>query len=167
AEKRQKEAAERAAAEKQRRQQEEAARLAAEQRRREAAEKAAAEKAAAEKKRQEEEAARQKAEAERKAEAAKQAAQLQNAMDKAMKDIKRKVTNAWIRPVSIKTGLKCVIAVKVISGGEVMSAKVTTSSGDELFDRSAENAVRKASPLPIPTELSKEFRTFTFVFKPE
>jgi colicin import membrane protein len=57
----------------------------------------------------------------------------------------------------------------VITGGEVMDVEVVGSgSGDELFDRSAENAVRKASPLPIPPELMEEFKpTFTFEFKPD
>jgi len=47
---------------------------------------------------------------------------------------------------------------------------VIGSSGDPIFDRSAENAVRKASPLPVPQDrnlFNQEFRVFTFVFKPE
>jgi colicin import membrane protein len=45
-----------------------------------------------------------------------------------------------------------------------------SSSGDAVFDRSAENAVRKASPLPVPQDkvlFNKDFRVFAFVFKPE
>jgi colicin import membrane protein len=43
------------------------------------------------------------------------------------------------------------------------------SSGDPAFDRSAEAAVRRASPLPLPAnrELFENFRSFTFVFKPQ
>jgi colicin import membrane protein len=51
-----------------------------------------------------------------------------------------------------------------------MEAVVVSSSGDPIFDRSAENAVSKASPLPVPQDKSlfnDEFRVFTFVFKPE
>jgi colicin import membrane protein len=51
-----------------------------------------------------------------------------------------------------------------------MDAVVVNSSGDDIFDRSAENAVRKASPLPVPQDrnlFSQNFRVFTFIFKPE
>jgi colicin import membrane protein len=67
-------------------------------------------------------------------------------------------------------GLKCTIQVKLLPSGDVMEAVVVSSSGDPVFDRSAENAVRKASPLPVPQDkglFNQEFRIFTFVFKPE
>jgi colicin import membrane protein len=37
------------------------------------------------------------------------------------------------------------------------------------FDRSAEVAIRKASPLPMPEDdnIAKEFRSFTLTFNPE
>jgi colicin import membrane protein len=66
--------------------------------------------------------------------------------------------------------LKCTIQVKLLPSGEVMDAVVVSSSGDAVFDRSAENAVRKASPLPVPQDkvlFNKDFRVFAFVFKPE
>jgi colicin import membrane protein len=52
----------------------------------------------------------------------------------------------------------------------VIDAEVVSSSGDEIFDRSAENAVNKASPLPIPKDkelFSREFRSFQFLFNPK
>jgi colicin import membrane protein len=64
---------------------------------------------------------------------------------------------------------KCTIRVKLTSDGTVIDAKVITSSGNDVFDRSAENAVNKSSPLPVPKDkelFNKEFRTFTFVFNP-
>jgi len=84
--------------------------------------------------------------------------------------IMQKVTNRWIRPLSAKKGLTCQVRVKLLPSGDVMDVQVIKSSGDSIFDRSAENAVRKASPLPVPrkrTLFSKHFRTFTFNFKPE
>ena len=84
--------------------------------------------------------------------------------------IKQKVNRSWIRPVSTTAGLKCTIRVRVLSDGTVMDAKVISSSGDEDFDRSAENAVNKASPLPIPKDkelFAKEFRSFQFLFNPK
>ena len=62
-----------------------------------------------------------------------------------------------------------IISVKVTRDGEVTSANVVRSSGDAIFDRSAENAVLKASPLPFPGnpkyyEFIKEFQ---FKFNPD
>jgi colicin import membrane protein len=47
--------------------------------------------------------------------------------------------------------------------------KIVKSSGNAVFDRSAESAVYKAAPLPQPTDpkAAAEFRDFQFIFKPE
>ena len=84
--------------------------------------------------------------------------------------IKQKVNRSWIRPVSTTAGLKCTIRVKLLSDGTVIDAEVISSSGDEDFDRSAENAVNKASPLPVPKDkelFAREFRSFQFLFNPK
>jgi colicin import membrane protein len=148
-----------------------------------AAEKVAAEKAAAKAKAEAE--AKAKAEAERaaaakaKAEAEAKAAQeaarakaaaSQEAINNAIKAIRLKVNRSWIRPISTKSGLKCRIRVRLMSDGTVIEAEVISSSGDEIFDRSAENAVNKASPLPVPQDkelFAKSFRSFTFTFDPD
>nr|WP_305906707.1 cell envelope integrity protein TolA [Methylomarinum sp. Ch1-1]MDP4519406.1 cell envelope integrity protein TolA [Methylomarinum sp. Ch1-1] len=132
----------------------------------------------AEEKRKQELLAKQKAEQARREELARQQAEAAKA--KAEQDrqatitataaIQRKVNNSWIRPMTSSKGLSCTVQVKLLASGDVMDASVVKSSGDSVFDRSAENAVRKASPLPVPkdrTLFSRNFRTFTFVFKPE
>ena len=84
--------------------------------------------------------------------------------------IKQKVKRSWIRPVKTTAGLKCTIRVRLLSDGTVMDAEVISSSGDEDFDRSAENAVNKASPLPVPKDkelFAREFRSFQFLFNPK
>jgi colicin import membrane protein len=83
--------------------------------------------------------------------------------------IKPKVTRSWLRPPSAKSGLSCKIQVRLLPGGEVADAQVVSSSGDPAFDRSAEAAVRKASPLPWPPDpkVAEQLRSFTFTFKPE
>ncbi len=114
---------------------------------------------------QREELARQQAEA-----AKAKAEQDRQATITATAAIQRKVNNSWIRPMTSSKGLSCTIQVKLLTSGDVMEAHVINSSGDAVFDRSAENAVRKASPLPVPKDPSlfaNHFRTFTFVFKPE
>jgi len=52
--------------------------------------------------------------------------------------------------------------------GEVISVKVTESSGDFSFDRSAEKAVTGASPLPVPTDqkiFERDFRSLTINYE--
>jgi len=118
----------------------------------------------AEKVRREAQAKQQAAAAKAKAEQDKQATLSATAA------IQRKVNNSWIRPMTASKGLNCTVQVKLLSSGDVMDASVIRSSGDDIFDRSAENAVRKASPLPVPrdkTLFTRKFRTFTIVFKPE
>lgn len=83
--------------------------------------------------------------------------------------IKQKVERSWARPPSAQKGLECSVRVRLVQSGEVMSAKVVRSSGNDIFDRSVENAVYKASPLPLPEDKSlfDHFRELEFKFKPE
>ena len=106
------------------------------------------------------------------AEAATQAKLAAQALaeQQAKQAIQQKVNRSWIRPVSAEAGLKCTIRVKLMSDGTVIDAEVISSSGDEIFDRSAENAVNKASPLPVPKDkelFAREFRAFEFLFNPK
>ena len=83
--------------------------------------------------------------------------------------IKNKTEDAWIRPMNAASGLKCVIQVRLLASGDVMDAVVVESSGNSIFDRSAENAVRKASPLPVPQDralFNQKYRVFKLVFNP-
>ena len=137
------------------------------------AEQAAKQKAEAERKRKAEEAARAKAESEMQARlaaerAALEAQRVQSMLGEYIAYIADKVERNWLRPPGSPAGLKCTVNVKLIPGGEVVSARVVQSSGDTLFDDSAEKAVLKASPLPVPDDPSaaKHFRDFNFVFKP-
>jgi len=94
----------------------------------------------------------------------------QSEAEQAKLAIKQKVNRSWIRPVSTTAALKCTIRVRLLSDGTVMDAEVISSSGDEDFDRSAENAVNKASPLPVPKDkelFAREFRSFQFLFNPK
>lgn len=82
--------------------------------------------------------------------------------------IKEKVERHWTRPATAKTGMSCDVKVRIIPGGNVLSVRITKSSGDGVFDRSVENAVRRAAPLPLPEDatLFKHFRELDFNFKP-
>ena len=133
--------------------------------RQEAKKKAAAEKAAKEQQRL---AAERKKQALAARQKSAQDQRIKKAVASAIGVIRQKVQRRWIRPASSQSGLSCIIRVKLIPGGEVVDAVVVKSSGNAAFDRSAELAVLKSSPLPLPTEqaLFGHFRNFEFKFNP-
>jgi colicin import membrane protein len=102
------------------------------------------------------------------ADAAK-AARAATIVDKYIPLIRQRVSRSWNSPVGNAKGLKCVVRVRLTPTGQVLSADVVTSSGNERFDRSVENAVHKAAPLPLPEEpaLFDNFREIEFVFDPD
>lgn len=171
--------------EQQQREQEEA-----ERRRREEAERKRKEEA--ERKRREEE--KRKAEAERKRREAEQQRQkelaakrqreeelqeqlererlqrrVQSALARYIPIIRQKVSRNWNHPATIRNDIEAHVTVRLSQSGEVISARIVKSSGNPVFDRSVENAVLKASPLPIPRErgVNEQFRTLRLKFKPE
>ncbi len=83
--------------------------------------------------------------------------------------IQGKVERSWLRPPGAQQQLKCTVRVRLIPGGDVISASVVRSSGNDVFDRSAETAVLRASPLPVPNDplLFERFREFDFEFNPK
>lgn len=83
--------------------------------------------------------------------------------------IKQKVSRNWNRPASLQTNSEAHVNVRLSQAGEVISARIVKSSGNPVFDRSVENAVLKASPLPIPQErgVNEEFRNLRLRFKPD
>ncbi len=83
--------------------------------------------------------------------------------------IKQKVQRNWLRPQTAREGMSCKVLVRLTAKGEVLLARVVESSGDTAYDRSVEAAVYKASPLPLPQDVTlfDYFREINFVFKPE
>jgi len=120
-------------------------------------EKALKQQLAAEEKRMQ---AEQQAAAERRA--AQQAKQSE--IDKYMNLIENRIYQNWVKPPGIDKGLKCVLEVKLLPGGEVIEIQVSKSSGDPVYDQSVVAAVRRASPLPVPSSdsgLFDDFRNLT------
>lgn len=97
------------------------------------------------------------------------AARAASEVDKYTALIQQRVIHSWNRPMGVAKGLKCVVHVRLTPGGEVLSATVVSSSGNALFDRSAEYAVYKAAPLPLPEDpsLFDNFHEFDLRFIPE
>ena len=81
--------------------------------------------------------------------------------------IKAKIDRNWLRPPRTAAGLKCVVRVSQIPGGEVVQVEIQSSSGNVAFDRSVEEAVLRSSPLPVPKDPSLFDRNITITFEPE
>ena len=144
----------------------EAKRLQEEQRRKEQEQRQREE---AERRQAAEEALKQQIQAEERARAeAARAARAASEQEKYKLLIRQKVSRNWNRPAGTTVGLKCTVRVRLAPGGEVLQAQVVRSSGNAVFDRSVENAVYKAAPLPLPTEadLFVYFREIEFLFSP-
>lgn len=88
-------------------------------------------------------------------------------IDKYRALIDRQIRKNWHKPAVAKPGMVCKIKVKLIPSGEVIEMRIVSSSGDSAFDRSVENAIRKSSPLPLPSAengLFEEFREIEITF---
>lgn len=131
-----------------------------------------------ERKRQEEEEQRQRALAEKRErekalqeqlEQERVARRVESALDQYIPIIRQKVGRNWNRPAGLRDNIEASVNVRLSQAGEVLSARITKSSGNPVFDRSVENAVLKASPLPIPQErgVNEQFRNVTLNFKPK
>ncbi len=86
--------------------------------------------------------------------------------------IQQLVTENWSRPPSARNGMRAVIQIRMLPTGELIEARITQSSGDPAFDRSAENAVYRAAPFSELTALpirvfNQNFRTLSLIFQPE
>jgi colicin import membrane protein len=100
---------------------------------------------------------------------AEQAARAQSELARVEGLIRQKVERNWVRPVGWTKGMECVVRVRLAPTGEVINATVARPSGSPAFDRSVENAVYKASPLPLPEDkgLFEHFRELELRFRPE
>lgn len=71
--------------------------------------------------------------------------------------------------LGLPDGLSCEILIRLLEGGKVADVTIAKSSGNELFDKRAEDAVYKASPLPVPDEarVFNKMRTIQILFRPK
>jgi colicin import membrane protein len=71
----------------------------------------------------------------------------------------KKIQSQWIHSSFASRDLEAIISFKMDKDGNVISHKIERSSGNYLFDLSAEKAILKASPLPPhPVEREIEVR---------
>jgi colicin import membrane protein len=112
-------------------------------------------------------------EAKRQVAAAAQAAQ--RSADAAMRDryerlINERVIQKWLRPASARKGMVAFLKITALPDGQITGVLLVRSSGDNVFDQTAENAIWHSSPLPVPPDanvFNQYFRVFTLKFNPD
>jgi colicin import membrane protein len=97
------------------------------------------------------------------------AQQMQGIVDKYKALILQTISRHWLIPPQINKKLSAELFIRLAPGGVVLDVQLTKSSGDVALDRSARDAVFKASPLPVPnnTDEFEAFRQFVLKVKPE
>jgi colicin import membrane protein len=145
------------------RQKEEAARKAEEKRRQDEARKAEerAQLEAAQKREQEQ----MQAEAAAAAQRAAEQKQLASAAELYALAIQQKVQRHWIKPPYATSGQTCRVLIRQIPGGEVISVEMRSCDGDAALQRSVEQAIYMASPLPEPPDPRVFARDLAFTFR--
>jgi colicin import membrane protein len=81
--------------------------------------------------------------------------------------IRQKTERYWVKSPSAPAGLKCEVIVSQLPTGDVVDVRIGQCNGDGAVQRSVENAVRRASPLPLPENPAVFQRNLRFVFEPE
>lgn len=80
--------------------------------------------------------------------------------------IQNAITNNWLRPDTTQPGLRCMIAITQIPGGDLLDAHVIDPcNADPLTRSSIEQAVRRAAPLPYKGYEKVFQRAFHFNFQ--
>ena len=98
------------------------------------------------------------------------AAQLRNAgeVDKYKALILNAIRDQWILPENINPDLSSQFVIRLAPTGAVLDVRLARSSGDLILDRSAQAAIYKASPLPVPhnAQVFNMFREISLTVRP-
>lgn len=62
------------------------------------------------------------------------------------------IRSQWIIPEGADPDSYCIFTIELSASGMVTHAQLIRSSGNSALDRSAETAIHKASPLPVPAD---------------
>lgn len=102
------------------------------------------------------------------AEAARQQAASQRQMSEAIGRISSHVRRFVVMPPDVVGNPQAEFEVSLIPTGEVLNVRLSRSSGNPAYDNAVERAIRKASPLPLPTDpaLVGRFRELKLKFRP-
>ncbi|AHE67087.1 cell envelope integrity protein TolA [Legionella oakridgensis] len=151
----------------QKQQEEEAAKL-AELKKKKAEEEAREQKAREAQAKAEQERKRQ-AEIEQAARDAEKNARIAGEVDKYKALIINAISRQWILPENVDNQLSSKFRIRLAPNGAVLEVSLIRSSGDPILDRSAQSAIYKASPLPVPSDPDafNMFRDISLTVRPE
>ncbi len=88
-----------------------------------------------------------------------QAKQMQGIIDKYKAMILSAIGQNWLVPSGVDKNLSSVFDIQLAPGGVVISVTLVKSSGNDALDQSAQTAIYKTSPLPVPQD-PVEFNNF-------
>ena len=108
---------------------------------------------------------RRKADAERAAREATTASR-NKALSDYVNRIRAKVKQNWILPQDLPGNPEAVFEVVQLPTGEVISVKLSKTSGNPAYDAAVERAILKSSPLPLPEPRSLFARQLKLTFRP-
>ena len=96
-------------------------------------------------------------------------ARMSGVVDKYKALILGAIGQEWILPDQVNTALSSRFKIRLAPNGAVLEVQLTRSSGDPVLDRSAQAAIYKASPLPVPNdpEMFNVFREISLTVRPE
>lgn len=79
-----------------------------------------------------------------------------------------RIHQAWIVPTDVNPDISCELLVEVSPQGQALKVEISRSSGDLGLDHSAQAAVYKAVPLPVPSDpkLFSQFRELRIKMSP-
>ncbi len=97
-----------------------------------------------------------------------QAQHVQGIVDKYRALILQQVGQNWLVP-EVNKNISCRLLITLAPGGTVLNVKLVKSSGNAALDRSAIQAVYKASPLPVPNDNNafNAMRELDMIVRPE
>lgn len=80
--------------------------------------------------------------------------------------IRQRIQSRWVAPPTATAGIECIVNIRQLPGGEVVSVSIGKCNGDAAVRRSIETAVYRASPLPNPGDPSVFEREIVLEFRP-
>ncbi|WP_231881271.1 cell envelope integrity protein TolA [Oleiphilus sp. HI0123] len=89
-------------------------------------------------------------------------------VERFMAAIKRKVQTRWRIPPK-STGLSVTLTIELLPSGELKAVGIKSTSGNPVYDRSAEHAASSISTYPVPDDVNifdRHFRKFSMRFSP-
>ena len=80
------------------------------------------------------------------------AAKVAGEVDKYKALILNAISQQWILPQNVDSSMSSQFRIRLAPNGAVLEVALIRSSGDPILDRSAQSAIYKASPLPVPND---------------